>query len=287
LDHYIERVDAGFSDQPERVEVTVGRARLTCVRKGAGGTPSVVFLHEGIADHRSWVDVMDLLAPDTEVAAYDRRGFGTTAYRPERHDQVVDLCAVLDALGMEKAVLVGNSQGGRIALDFTLTHPGRVLALVLGAPGVSGAPQIDESQIEPAEAAIWASLEAANAAGALDALNLGEIRLWVDGPNAPEGRVGGPLRELALDMNRIALYAESPGTEPEPPDAWNRLNELTCPVLIVVGDLDLSHIQERCRYLASTIPSARLHVMEGAAHLPAFEQPEVFADVLRHFLAQV
>ena len=63
-------------------------------------------------------------------------------------------------------------------------------ALVLVAPAVSGAPAVDDAQIDPVEAAIWETLEAADAAGALDALNLGEIRLWLDGPHAPEGRVG-------------------------------------------------------------------------------------------------
>jgi pimeloyl-ACP methyl ester carboxylesterase len=228
---------------------------------------------------------MDLLAPEMDVAAYDRRGFGTTTYRPERHDQVVDLCRVLDALGLERAVLVGNSGGGEIALNAALTHPDRVSALVLVAPAISGAPPVTEADIDPDVAAIWEILEAADAAGALDALNLGEIRLWVDGPTAPEGRVGGVRRDLALDMNRIALHAESPGPEPEPPDAWSRLSELALPTLVVVGDLDLRHLQARCRAVAERIRGAELSVLTGAAHLPAFERPEAFTAVLRSFLA--
>jgi pimeloyl-ACP methyl ester carboxylesterase len=219
-----------------------------------------------------------------DVGAYDRRGFGTTSYRAEPHDQLVDLLAVLDALSMDRAVVVGNSRGGQIALDFTLRHPDRVAALVLVAPAVSGAPAVDDSQVDPTEAAIWATLAAADDAGALDALNLGEIRLWLDGPHAPEGRIDGSLRALALEMNRIALHAESPGHEPEPPDAWSRLAEVSCPTLVVVGDLDLIHLQERGRYLAAQIPGAHLEVMRGAAHLPAFEQPAAFASLLRAFL---
>ncbi len=245
-----------------------------------------MLLHAGIADHRSWDGVAALLGPDMDVVAYDRRGFGTTTYETERHDQVADLMAVLDACGMERAVLVGNSRGGQIALDATLTHPARVSSLVLVAPSVSGSPPADASTIAPAEAAMWETLEAADAAGALDALNLGEIRLWVDGPGAPEGRVGGALRELALDMNRIALHADSPGYEPEPPDAWGRLSEVNCPVLVVVGDLDLGYQQDRSRELAARLPAATLRVMAGAAHLAAFEQPAAFTGILRAFLGQ-
>jgi pimeloyl-ACP methyl ester carboxylesterase len=244
----------------------------------------VVFLHAGIADLRSWNGVLDLLGPGLDVAAYDRRGFGTTTYEAEQYDQVVDLRAVLDALQMDRAVLVGNSMGGQIALDFTLAHPERVSALVLVAPAVTGAPTVDESTVDLVEAAIWETLEAADAAGALDALNLGEIRLWLDGPHAPEGRIDGPLRALALEMNRVNLHAESPGHEPEPPDAWSRLAEVRCPTLVVVGDLDLRHMQERAHWIAAHIPGAVLEVMEGTAHLPAFEQPAAFASLLRQFL---
>jgi pimeloyl-ACP methyl ester carboxylesterase len=271
-------------DLVQHLEIPSGLARLAAVRRGGGGSPQVVFLHAGIADHRSFGGVLDLLSPEMDVVAYDRRGFGTTAYEAEAHDQVVDLLAVLDAVGMPRAVLVGNSRGGQIALDFALTHPDRVAALVLVAPAVSGAPPVEESAVEPDEAAIWASLEAADAAGALDALNLGEIRLWLDGPAAPEGRVAGPLRELALDMNRIALNAPSPGYEPTVVDAWNRLGELRCPVLVVAGDLDLGHMRARAAWLADTIPGAQRRVMEGAAHLPAFEQPVAFTAALRDFL---
>ena len=272
------------ADDRQLLEIPVGRARLAVARSGTGAPPHVVFLHTGISDRRSWDAVMDLLSPTMDVVAYDRRGFGMTAYKAERHDQVVDLLAVLDGLGLDEVVLVGNSGGGQIALDFTLTHPTRVSALVLVAPAVSGAPAVDE--IEPVEAAIWESLEAAESAGALDALNLGEIRLWVDGPHAPEGRVGGAVRDLALDMNRIALHAADPGYESEALDAWFRLSEVHCPVLVVAGDLDLVHIRARAEELASRIVGARLQVMEGAAHLPGLEQPAAFALLLRDFLGR-
>jgi pimeloyl-ACP methyl ester carboxylesterase len=280
----------GQGDGPEAglregLEIPSGRARLSVIRQGAGGSPRVVFLHAGISDKRSWGDVIGLLSSDMDVVAYDRRGFGATTYRAEAHDQLADLLAVLDALALDRVVLVGNSRGGQIALDFALTHPGRVAALVLVAPAVSGAPAVDDPRIDPVEAAIWDTLVAADAAGALDALNVGEIRLWLDGPHAPEGRVDGPRRELAPEMNRIALLAGSPGYEPAPSvEAWSRLSEVRCPVAVVVGDLDLGHIQERARGVAAQIPGAQLTIMEDAAHLAAFEQPAAFASLLRSFL---
>jgi len=285
LQNYPGTVEGVPKEQRTLLEITVGRARLAVTRRGASGSPHLVFLHTGISDMRSWDEVSALLSPEMDVVAYDRRGFGVTAYRPERHDQVGDLLAVLDGLGLDEVVLVGNSRGGQIAVDFALAHPVRVSALVLVAPALTGSP-VPEA-IEPVEGAIWETLEAAEAAGALDALNLGEIRLWLDGPYAPEGRVDGAVRELALDMNRIALHAHDPGQESEAPDAWSRLSELHCPVLVVAGDLDLAHIRARAQELALRIPGARFALMEGAAHLPGLEQPDAFAALLRDFLGRL
>jgi len=272
------------SNRREHLEIRSGQARLTAVRQGAGGAPHVVFLHAGIADHRSWLSVLDLLSPDMDVVAYDRRRFGTTSYVPEPHDQVADLCAVLDGLGLDEVVLVGNSQGGRIALDAALIHPTRVTSLVLVAPAVSGSRGIEPSEVLPVEEAVWQTLEQAEAVDDLVALNRAEIHFWVDGPTSPEGRVEGAMRDLALDMNRLALQSEEPGVEAEPPDTWNRLSEIACPALVVVGTLDLSPMQVRSRELAGRLPAARLQVMPGTAHMPALERPEEFAALMRQFV---
>jgi pimeloyl-ACP methyl ester carboxylesterase len=279
-------VPAASSAETGSLAVAVGRATLSGVRLGKGGGPQLAFLHAAIADHRSWSSLLRLLTPDMDVLAYDQRGFGATTYEAEGHDQVVDLLAVLDACHYERPVLVGNSRGGQIALDFTLTHPERVAALVLLAPAVSGAPKVAESDLRPEEAAFWRELEAAEASGDLDALNRGEIRLWLDGLDAPEGRVTGGARQLALDMNAIALSAASPGHEPRVVDAWSRLGEIACPVLVLVGDLDMSHLQARCHDLARRIPGAQLRVIPDVAHLPALEQPEMVADMVRAFLGR-
>jgi pimeloyl-ACP methyl ester carboxylesterase len=230
---------------------------------------------------------MDLLSPDLQLIAYDRRGFGTTTYEAEAHDQVADLAAVLRASELDQAVVFGNSRGGAIALDFVLAHPDRVTALVLTAPAVSGAPPADPEMVNPIEAAVWQTLEEADRVQDLEALNEAEIRFWLDGPHAPEGRVSGPARQLALDMNRIALHAKTPGHEPNLTNAWDRLAEVRCPVLIVMGDLDMGHIRRRAEYLAVHLPEAQLVVLEGTAHLPALEQPEHYVQAVRPFLERI
>ena len=91
--------------------------------------------------------------------------------------------------------------------------------------------------------------------------------------------MSGPLRELFLDMNGIALRADEPGDVVDDVDAWNRLAEIAVPVLVLVGSLDLPHLLENSRHIAETIPNAELVIIDGLAHLPTLEAPEQCAEV--------
>jgi pimeloyl-ACP methyl ester carboxylesterase len=259
-----------------------GRARLAA-ECGGSGAP-VVLLHAGVADRRMWSNQLQWLSAEYRAVAYDRRGFGQTAHADEPYSQVKDLLAVLDAMTDDAAILVGCSQGGRIAIDTALAHPDRVRALVLVAPAVSGEPDADD--YPPPIRAIVQDLERAEEAGDVDRINAIEAHAWLDGPLAREGRVGGALRELFLEMNGIALRSGPRGTELEPPCAIDRLHRIGAPTLLIWGDLDFPDIQQRCRQLATSLPNARACELSGTAHLPNLEQPAEFNRELRAFLSQ-
>ena len=260
--------------------VPSGKAVLRGEKAGSG-TP-VVFLPAGVADRRIWRPQLSALQDDFHVVAYDRRGFGDTAHADETYSHAGDLRAVLDHLAFPQAVLVGGSQGGRVALEFTLAHPDRVRALVLVAPALTGAPPPAEF---PAEVeARLEKLEAAEESGDVDRVNALEAHVWLDGPTAPEGRVGGPVRDLFLDMNGRALRATPLGQEAPTEPLWPRLNEIRVPTLLVWGDLDLPHVPGRCAHLLATMRDARAYEMAGTAHLPNLERPETFTAALRDFL---
>ncbi len=261
--------------------VESGQARL-CAAHAGEGAPAI-FLHAGVADRRMWGAEVQAAARTHHAIAYDRRGFGQTPHVDEAYSQVGDLLAVLDAMGgRDRAILVGSSQGGRIAIDAALAHPHRVAGLVLLAPAVSGAPRGD---IPPAAQTLVGRLEAAEAAGDLELMNALEARLWLDGPLEAAGRVAGAARDLFLDMNGIALRAEAKGAEQAPPPAVDRLGEIAVPTLLIWGDLDFPYLQARSRLLAQTIPGARGHVVAGVAHLPGLERPAEVADMVSNFLS--
>src|SRR5579862_7722795 len=112
----------------------VSGGRLYYETSGRG--PAIVFIHAAIADSRMWAREFALFANDRAVVRYDVRGFGRSSPATSPYSDVADLLAVLDAAGVETAAVVGCSAGGRIGLDFALTHPRRVERLMLVAAGV-------------------------------------------------------------------------------------------------------------------------------------------------------
>ena len=265
--------------------VKSGTAQLPVSQTGAG--QALVFLHAGVTDKRSWTPLIDALSEamgSFHGVAYDRRGFGDSIFTEERHSRVGDLVAVLDACELSSAVLIGNSQGGRIAVDITMLHPARVKALVLIGTSVSGMPEV--ASWPPDASELYRKIEVAEAAGDLDLLNRFQAHLWLDGPSSIEGRVAGARRELFLDMNLLALNARSVGEITDDVDAWNNLSKIQVPVLLIAGQLDLPHLQERSARMAEIIAHSELISIKNVAHLAALEAPLPCAEMIAKFLAR-
>lgn len=258
--------------------VSSGQAQLACTSRGAG--PAVMLLHSGVTDQRSW----ETAFAGWRTITWDRRGFGQTTWVAEPHAHTDDLLAVLDALGIEQVVLVGNSQGGRIAIDTALAHPERVRGLMLVASAVTGAP---EPEVPPEVRELVDAFEAAETAGDIDTLNRLEARCWLDGPMCPEGRVGGPARELLLMMNRRILTAPPTGEARPSPPAWPVLDRLAVPVRVLVGALDLPHVLGNAEHIARTVQDGELVVWDNVAHLPSLEAPERLDVEIASFLASL
>jgi pimeloyl-ACP methyl ester carboxylesterase len=262
--------------------IASGCAELATEVIGSG--TAIAFLHANVCDRRMWHAQLPGIGATHKAVAYDRRGFGETRADPEDFSALLDLEAVLDATAGDKpAILVGCSLGGRIALDAALRRPSRVSALVLIAPNVTGEPEV----IYPPEIEkLMAQSKNAEASGDLDLMNRIKARLWLDGPLAPEGRVTGPARDLLLDMNGIALRSPPFGSEVDVPSLFHRLTEVAVPTLVVWGDLDFPHVQQRCRHIAATIPNAESYEMTGVAHLPSLERPAEVTALVAAFVAR-
>ncbi len=247
----------------------------------AGGGHPLVFVHAGIADGRMWNEQFHIFAQSHRVLRYDRRGFGQTPMISGPYSDHHDLYALLRFLDIERAHLVGCSQGAKTIVDFALEHPEMASALVLVAPALSG---FAYTGTAPRQAA---QLDFAEEAGDLELVNELELQVWVDGPHRSPDQVDRALRERVREMNRIALATpDNLGIEePLEPPAAGRLGEVHAPALIITGDLDTPRTLAAADYLTTQIRGARQVHIDGVAHLPNMEKPAEFNHHVLGFLA--
>jgi pimeloyl-ACP methyl ester carboxylesterase len=258
------------------------------------GRPAVVLLHGFAASLFSWREVIGPLAESHTVIAFDRPGFGLTErplpgewdgqspYSPEAQADLT--VALMDELGIDRAVLVGNSAGGTVAALTALRYPERVEALVLVDPAIyQGGMQFP-----------------------------GVVR-WLLG--TPQARRLGPLfvrsiRDWGLEFGRSAWHDPSKITDeiwdgytkPLQAENWDKglyevtlasrslgldkqLDEIQVPVLVVTGDDDRIVPTEQSIRLAGELPSAELALAPNCGHVPHEECPEFFLAVVNRFLA--
>ncbi|WDR03850.1 alpha/beta hydrolase [Devosia algicola] len=266
----------------EAFGVTYSGAKLACRSEGEG--LPIVFLHAGVCDSRMWESQIAAAAAEGfRAIAYDRRGYGQTTSSDVSFNHLDDLEAVLRALDIHAVILVGCSLGGGLALDFALKYPGRVIGLVLMGTSVAGAPYDmleSEQGLEMAEAD---ALER----GDLDMLNLVHAHEWLDGPRARNGRVGGDIRQLFLDMNAKALHAAPLTQEQQRPAAYDLVGTINAPTLLIVGDQDFNSQIQLHEYLSEEMPNAFAVVLEDVAHIASIERPDLVNPLLVEFLDAV
>ncbi len=257
--------------------IPVPGARLRVVADGDG--PPIVLLHAGIADLRAWdAMVPHLVGAGFRAVRFDLRGMGSSSTEDVEFSRRADTRAVMDALGIERAALVGNSIGGMTALDVAIESPERVVALVLVASGIGG---FDGGDTE-AELAAWSEMEAAEESGDADRLAELDVRVWVDGVGQPETRVDPAIRRLVHEMDRPSCQPGHVGgrhVAMDPP-ADERLREVAAPTLAVGGELDTSGSHAVVRRIGAEVAGARTVMVPGVAHMIGMEEPELLAQLV-------
>jgi 3-oxoadipate enol-lactonase len=257
-----------------RTQVRVcGDDRLWAQCDGAG--LPVVLLHGAGMDSRLWNAVVPRLVHRHLVIRYDARGLGRSTTPSEPFWDVDDLCAVLDHFGLDRAALVGLSMGGETALDFVLTHPGRVSTLTLIGTSVSG-----HEWPHTAELSAYASARRER-----DPIRLADLELsiWASmGTAAPGGEL---IARMVTDNAQRRVASEHLAIYPEQ-DAISRLEHITAPTLVVHGDQDHPEVATIARRLVTAIAGAQLTVVPGADHYLPLRTPERLTDLLLTHLSR-
>jgi pimeloyl-ACP methyl ester carboxylesterase len=210
----------------------------------------------------------------------DLRGFGESAMGEVPFSRRDDVASVLNAAGVASSHLVGCSIGAGIALDFAIEHPERVHRLVL-----AGVAPVGFDVPDPGLDALLGSAREAHERGDFAAAADFEVRAWVDGPGRQEGSAPEWLRDKVRSWI-LPTYAVSGWSMSLPldPPAFERLGEVTAPTLVIVGTEDADVIRAGCEATATRVPDARLVTIEGSAHLPNLEAPDLFTAALAEFL---
>ncbi|MBI2763772.1 MAG: alpha/beta fold hydrolase [Chloroflexi bacterium] len=261
--------------------IAVPGGHLNVVIDGEG--PPILLVHAGIVDLRAWDELVPrLVAAGHRVIRYDCRGFGSSTTSDVQYSNRADLRAVLDANGVERAVIVGNSRGAMIALDTILETPERAAAFVWVGGGIGGF----EGRASVEELALFETADAAEEAHDIETLVDLEVRIWVDGVGQPATRVPAQIREAVRAMDLPLLNPDRITGTPVPLgwSANDRLGEIQVPVLAVVGALDVLGTREAAIRLEAAVPTARRVEIPDVAHMVGMEAPGQLADLIIDFV---
>ncbi|MEV5598393.1 alpha/beta fold hydrolase [Streptomyces sp. NPDC052496] len=287
----IQQAGAWPGAEVENGTVPVENGELFYEAAGTGteGDPSVVLLHGGMLDQRMWDEQFAwLIRSGLHTVRYDARGHGLSSTIDGDYANHEDLRTLLDHLGIARAILVGLSHGARIALDMALTHPGRVFALALASPGVSGRAFTDPfilAHIKEQVAALTDEEE-----DGTERYIEHFLRMWVDGPHRSPDAVDPGLRErmrASADAN-VVVHAGGMGAGvPIEAGAYERLAEIRVPTLVLDGDLDSSDISANAHAITLAVPGAQRVRIPGAGHMVNLENTGHFDHALHTFLSNL
>ncbi|MFJ2745530.1 alpha/beta fold hydrolase [Streptomyces sp. NPDC087440] len=246
-----------------------------------GDGPALVLLHGGFLDHRMWHPQIPELARTHRVIAPDARGHGASSVARAPFRPADDVAALLKHLGAGPAVLVGLSMGGATAVDVALEHPGLVRALIVSGVGTSEPEWRDPWMLEQ-------QAEQARALGAGDAARWVEVfTLFAAGPHRPLDAVDPGVVQLLREMQSYTI-AKHTGAEPDHrvpvTDTWARAAGIGVPVLALNGELDSTDHRAMAERLVRTVRNGRIEYVEGTAHYPNMERPDLFNAYVTEFL---
>ena len=258
---------------------------------GAGET-AFVLLHGFGGSTYSWREVMDDFSKQGHVIAYDRPAFGLTE-RPMPEDWIENpygmkanielLRGLMDAKGIEKAVLVGNSAGGGVAVAFALEYPERVISLILVDPGVGGGygPQFPAWALPLMRTPQMRHLGPLMMRDYQERLPNTIQREWYD-----ENKLTNEIRQEYLNLLSTenwdrALYELT--FAPAYPELRPLLPQLTVPVFIIAGAEDRLIRTWYFEAISQEIP-APLVLLPQCGHVPQEECPDLFMEEVLKYL---
>ena len=255
--------------------IALGDTVLHFADEGPREGPVLVFSNSLGTDFRVWDPLLPFLPEGLRLVRYDKAGHGLSKHAGERSiaANAGDLANLLDALKIERAVIVGLSVGGMIAQSLAARHPGRVRALVLcDTAHKIGPPRM------------WDQRMAAVSKDGIGAISEAILERWFSLDFRENRKDELEIWRAMLTRTPAAGYLSVAGAIRDT-DLSETTKQITVPTLCVVGTEDGATTPDMVRALAGLIEGARFAEIDGAGHLPCVEAPKVLGGLITDFLA--
>jgi pimeloyl-ACP methyl ester carboxylesterase len=260
---------AGAPVKGEQIEV---HGASLFVEEHGQGDP-LVLVHAGLLSGGSWGGVVPLLADSFRVITFDSRGHGrsTNPSGALSYEQLADdTAALIEVLGLDRPFVGGWSDGGEVALQVGLRHPGRARALIAGG-----------TSLELGSEATRAELRAVfhvNDDGVVDLDAVAGAFEQTLLPMLRHAHPGGEQHWQTIVQQSLTMWLTYVGL------TRDEVERITEPVLVVVGDRDEHVPVEEAVRLYRWLPEAELAILPGASHLRPIMEPASFACSVTDFL---
>jgi pimeloyl-ACP methyl ester carboxylesterase len=247
----------------------------------AGTGPTLLFIHGMCGDTRVWDDQVARLADRFHCVTYDRRGHtrsgaGTEAESVETH--AADAAALIEALGLDRPVVVGSSGGARIGVELARTRPGLISGAVFSEPPIfSLVPEAGQAFMTEIAAVVRPAAEAGGPQAAVDAFfPLVCPGLWsqISDDVKERYRANGAMMLAEFAGPPYQFTAEDAGT-------------IKLPCLVIAGTESHPALQAIAATLVRSVPDTRLVELEGSGHVTYAEHPEAFASAVAAFATEI
>ena len=241
-----------------------------------GSGAAVVLLHDGLLHSNTWDGAWPALCKKYHAIRYDRRGYGHSEQPKTRFTPTEDLFALLNHLNVRRAIIVGNSSGGALAIDFALAHPQMVEGLFLVGPVVGGMDTTDHFNQRGAQNS------APIAKGDLKAAAENWSRdqyIVATGHDAARKIILDTLLQYPQNLTN-SHQLETQNTMP----ALYRLSQIHAPTAILVGEFDIPDVHAQSGAIEAGIPGAQRDILNNAGHLIQVEAPAAFVEKLGEFV---